>query len=290
MRRAERERARVRTHLRGALAAAAASPRELPRPVRARRERLLAHLDAYIDAERYPVNDVLREPTPIFVDRRGNRCAVAALLEATGEGALVDRVAARRNLARVRDLVDDPALVAWLAHHGLTAAEAARIQPAYHAHLEADWKPTASLIAGAHVAATETVGAEGIGLAGARLGMRRNVRGSTDSGSSVYGSVAFIAEYTRVAVAERGGTNHVSLLVQWEPHGNSRDAQWYLLGGPLASIDADGRPGSGLGAQAGAGFSFRTRSVPLLFELVGQGMGQGGYATARLGLQLGVVW
>ena len=262
----------------------------LPRRVRARRERLLAHLGAYIDAERYPVNDVSREPTPIFVDRRGHRCAVAALLEATGEDALVERIAERQNLARVRALADDPALVDWLAHHGLGAHEAARIQPAYHAHLEADWKPTASLVAGAHVAATETVGAEGVGLAGARLGVRRNVHGSTDSGNSVYGSVAFVAEYTRVAVAQRGGTHHVSLLLQWEPHGNSRDVQWYLLGGPLASLDADDRPGSGFGAQAGAGFSFRRRSVPLLFELVGQGIGQRGYATARIGLQLGVVW
>ncbi len=292
MLRAERERARVRAHLESALAVAStsASAPALPRRVRTRRETLLAHLRAYIDAERYPVNDVSREPTPIFVDRRGHRCAVAALLEATGEGALVERIAERQNLARVRELADDPALVHWLAHHGLGAHEAARIQPAYHAHLETDWKPTASLIAGAHVAATETVGAEGVGLAGARLGVRRNVHGSTDSGNSVYGSVAFVAEYTRVAVAQRGGTHHASLLLQWEPHGNSRDVQWYLLGGPLASLDADDRPGSGFGAQAGAGFSFRRRSVPLLFELVGQGIGQRGYATARIGLQLGVVW
>src|SRR5262245_58636680 len=65
---------------------------------------------------------------PYFVDDDGRRCAVAFLLDATGCGALTDRIAANANHAWVADLVGDAELAAWLDAHGLSAAEAARIQ------------------------------------------------------------------------------------------------------------------------------------------------------------------
>jgi hypothetical protein len=68
---------------------------------------------------------------PFFVDRYGTRCAMAYLIEQSGRGDLVARVAATNNNARIRDLKADPELVAWLRENGLTAGEAALIQPSY---------------------------------------------------------------------------------------------------------------------------------------------------------------
>jgi hypothetical protein len=56
---------------------------------------------------------------------------MAHLLEIGGEAELVASIARRRNNARVRELADEPRLLAWLAAAGLTVAEAAAIQPSY---------------------------------------------------------------------------------------------------------------------------------------------------------------
>jgi hypothetical protein len=261
---------------------------------RARREATLRRLRAYIDAGRYPINDVAPYATPIFVDSRGRRCAVADLLDATGRGDLVEHVARRQNLARVHDLASEPALTEWLAYNGLRASEAARIQPAYppayHAPMEPDWSPTVSVLAAAHVAATEAIGVEAILATGVRAGIRRNLHGASDNGNSRYESLALAVEYTRSITVNRGATNHLALVLQWEPAINDRGAQWYVLGGPLASIDGDKRPGSGFGGELGVGFSFRRRSTPIFVELMTQGLAQDGHATVRLGLQIGAVW
>lgn len=63
-----------------------------------------------------------------FVDADGRRCAVAFLLDRTGQGALTDAIAARANLAWVAELASNPQLQQWLATNGLSAVEAARIQ------------------------------------------------------------------------------------------------------------------------------------------------------------------
>ena len=68
---------------------------------------------------------------PYFVDPYGTRCAMAYLIEQSGHGNLVARVAATNNNARIRDLKTDPELIAWLQANGLTADEAARVQPFY---------------------------------------------------------------------------------------------------------------------------------------------------------------
>jgi hypothetical protein len=68
---------------------------------------------------------------PTFVDHEGTRCAMAHLLDSTGANELVDRVAATANHAYVRELAADATLVSWLIEHGLSAPEAARIQPGY---------------------------------------------------------------------------------------------------------------------------------------------------------------
>jgi hypothetical protein len=65
------------------------------------------------------------------VDAEGTRCAVAHLIEATGGAGVVERVARKRNHAYVRELVDDRRIADWLEREGLSAEEAALIQPSY---------------------------------------------------------------------------------------------------------------------------------------------------------------
>lgn len=96
------------------------------------RERLIAWLGDYRDDGRFPLNDRhAHEPTPIFRDARGVTCAMAYLIERSGRGDLVDRISATQNFAYIRELANDVSVVAWLDSVGLSADEAARIQPSY---------------------------------------------------------------------------------------------------------------------------------------------------------------
>jgi hypothetical protein len=130
----EVERARVAQHILRAEAFALRRKVRLRPLQRLARQLLLRELAVYRKRGRFPKNHGLVEPTPSFVDAEGSRCAVAHLLEASGEGALVQRIAHRRNHARVADLVDEARLVAWLDVAGLSLEEAALIQPSYCFH------------------------------------------------------------------------------------------------------------------------------------------------------------
>lgn len=89
-------------------------------------------LREYREAGVFPHNhDVAGARVPVFVDRHGTHCAVAHLLARSGRNDIVRRVSASRNLARIPELANDPALVAWLDSAGISLAEAARIQPGY---------------------------------------------------------------------------------------------------------------------------------------------------------------
>ena len=127
-----REVARLRAHFDSVDAELRdASPAGLTAVQRSNRARLIGWLRQYRDAGVFPRNDRFEAPTPIFRDARGTLCAMAYLIERSGRGDLVDRVAATRNYAFIPDLADDPALVRWLDSAGLSVAEAARIQPSY---------------------------------------------------------------------------------------------------------------------------------------------------------------
>ncbi len=129
---APRELRRVRAHIRRAeVAARRADDAHLDPLKRVVRALLLDELAAYQARGLFPQNHVVRGLQPVFVDDAGTRCAVAHLLDASGQSALVDDIASRRNLAYVDELADEPALVAWLHAAGLTLAEAAAIQPGY---------------------------------------------------------------------------------------------------------------------------------------------------------------
>jgi HEAT repeat protein len=73
-----------------------------------------------------PVDDGRRGVS--FVDDGGRRCAVAFLLDHTGEGGLTQLIAGSSNRAWVADLAANAALQTWLDANGLNLVEAARIQ------------------------------------------------------------------------------------------------------------------------------------------------------------------
>jgi hypothetical protein len=100
---------------------------------RARRGALVETLRLYKARGEFPQNyDFPSEAVPYFVDRgTGAICAVGHLLVSSGRRDIVDRVAAMNNNVWVRELAGDSAFVAWLDTHGLTVAEAARIQAPY---------------------------------------------------------------------------------------------------------------------------------------------------------------
>ncbi len=127
-----REAARLRRHFavveRELLGRDVSSLSPTQRAARAEQVRLLRR---YAAEGNFPRNDYLPGRVPFFRDSRGNLCAMAFLIAASGRGDLVDRVARTRNNAYVPALADEPGLAAWLDRHGLTIAEAARIQPTY---------------------------------------------------------------------------------------------------------------------------------------------------------------
>lgn len=124
---------RLDAHFRGALDSLhRAPPRGLGPAQRKARAGHIEELERYRGRGRFPQNRLgLGLVLPIFIDPLGTRCAMAHLIERAGGADLVHHVATTRNLARVRQLTDIPELLAWLEANGLTAAEAARIQPSY---------------------------------------------------------------------------------------------------------------------------------------------------------------
>jgi hypothetical protein len=98
---------------------------------RAHRAQLVSWLRDYRNAGRFPTNDRFTTPTPFFRDKDGVLCAMAYLIDRSGRGDIVNKVAATRNNAYIRELADDPALIEWLDDWGLSVKEAARIQPQY---------------------------------------------------------------------------------------------------------------------------------------------------------------
>lgn len=279
------ETARVRAHLEGALAEVSAHTPDLSPSQRTARARALADLRAYIDAENYPTNDVMPGRTPIFVDRFGARCAMAALIEASGHEDLVARVARDHLYAHIMDLAADAELRTWLDEHGLTLAEAARIQPEYANETTTGWKATASVVASAQV------GVDGRdfaawGLVGARIGARRITHWTGACDHCVVRSLAVVGEYERRLAPSAGDGNFVAGLFQYELDDHGEDHQFYAIGGPVVAVgDA-----VHVGAKAGLGFSLRSRAQPILGEVGVIAIDDPDGFSARVGLTVGAVW
>ena len=110
----------------------AASVSKLTGQQRAMRAKLISWLRDYRNAGAFPENDRFADRAmPFFRDSHGTLCAMAYLVDRSGRGDIVDRIAKTRNNAFIHELVDDPELVSWIAASGLSVDEAARIQPTY---------------------------------------------------------------------------------------------------------------------------------------------------------------
>src|SRR5215510_12107593 len=88
------EQVRLRAHFRQVLAELRARDvSHLAAPERAMRVRLIGELVRYARGGEFPRNvDYADRRMPYFVDASGTRCAMAYLIESTGERAYVDRV------------------------------------------------------------------------------------------------------------------------------------------------------------------------------------------------------
>ena len=129
----EQEDTRVRAHLEDAYTQlTTAAPQGLTPSQWSGRAAALRRLRAYIDAGRFPRNQSHRAATPVFVDAVDTHCAMGQLLSELGGDDVVQHVRRTRNLETVPTLADEPGLAEWLRAHGLTAEEAALVQPTYY--------------------------------------------------------------------------------------------------------------------------------------------------------------
>src|SRR5690606_21976884 len=76
----------------------------------------------------FPVNTyAYGEKMPIFRDAAGTLCAMGYLVHESGRSDLVDGIVEGMNFAYIHEMA--PSLEGWLASEGLTAEEAALVQP-----------------------------------------------------------------------------------------------------------------------------------------------------------------
>ncbi len=93
------------------------------------RRSALAELARYALAGTFPAEGRWKGfGVPYLIDDFGTRCALAHLVDQTGDGALIKRLAKTHNHAFVPGLVDDRELRVWLHDNGLSVEEAAFIQ------------------------------------------------------------------------------------------------------------------------------------------------------------------
>lgn len=122
---------RIREHLRSVERELRDKPvTHLSPEQRGARARALDALHDYWVAAEFPENT--RHPgerVPYFIDDAGRACAMAHLIQTSGDERLAAHVAGVENNARVLDMKTD--LGPWLSAHGMTADEAARVQPNY---------------------------------------------------------------------------------------------------------------------------------------------------------------
>lgn len=215
---------------------------------------------------------------------------MASLIERSGSPELVQRIASSRNLARVRELADDDAVVAWLDTHGMTLDEAARVQPSYSNETSVHWSPTAAVIATASTGATLGSGFELAAGPMVRAGVRRieSTDGACDE--CVYRTVALMVEYARLIQLGHAGTNQLGLVATWDLWHQSREHQLYALASLVGSVDESAPTQLGLGGQGGIGFSHRHEFVPWFVEGLVSAMWQTRGPSLRLGVNFGVGW
>lgn len=96
------------------------------------RSQNLDELLVYREAGEFPHNTHVPHRQPVFIDRDDRRCAVGHLMIESGFEDEARRIAEHENLAYLLEM-ESPEVEEWVAQSGLTAEEAAWIQPEYSA-------------------------------------------------------------------------------------------------------------------------------------------------------------
>jgi len=253
----------------------------------AARESVLEDLRRYIEAEAYPINDRHDRMTPIFIDPLGNRCAMAALIEASGHGELVQRVARDHNLAYIDDLGGDAELRDWLQSFGLTLDEAATIQPGYTPPPDSmTWDWTAGVLGSALFGNTTALSG------GVRVGARGIATNMDDAcDHCVYRSMALMLEGMRTSLSDVGATSQFAALISRTVDGRPNQHEVYIIGGPQISLDENDEPGTGFGGKLGVGYTKMILPNGWLFgEFMASARNAPKGARVHAGLELGLRW
>jgi hypothetical protein len=92
----------------------------------------LSELTAYYQKGVFPINTKYENPTPIFVDDAGTRCAVGQLVYKSGHEEVVNTISRESNLGYVSELNQEyHELGDWAETNGFSVEELAWIQPLY---------------------------------------------------------------------------------------------------------------------------------------------------------------
>ena len=118
--------------------------RPAPRPeLEPRRAELLSYFDEYIHAGTTPKNTYVPWRTPVFIDAKGQICAVGYLIERTAGRPAAEKIAASHRLSFIEDIAAaEPEVRDWVASSGFTLDELTLIQPGYEGPdigFEAGW-------------------------------------------------------------------------------------------------------------------------------------------------------
>ena len=146
---------RMHVHLEYVRALLAAAPATRP-DLEPRRAELLRYLGDYIAAGITPENSYVAHRSPVFIDARGNLCAVGYLIERSAGRDLPERIAAAHRLDYLEDIAAAmPEVADWVATSGFTLTELASIQPGYNGPdvMHMDGFDTATATDGAYTAA-----------------------------------------------------------------------------------------------------------------------------------------
>lgn len=126
------ERKRIKLHLMNAEQALRnADVSHLDYKLKENRAKMIQLLNQYWKKEEFPKNTIHRVRIPQIKDKFGTPCALAYMIENSGNGKLVSELSAQNNFVYVEDVHEGP-LLDWLKKSGITKQEAARIQPTYH--------------------------------------------------------------------------------------------------------------------------------------------------------------
>ena len=121
----------VRAHFLYARALLSSRPATKPE-LEARRAELLSYFDQYIAAGVTPKNTYVPWRSPVFIDAKGQICAVGYLIERTAGRDLAEKIAKHHRVAYIEDIAAaEPVVAAWVASSGFTLEELATIQPGY---------------------------------------------------------------------------------------------------------------------------------------------------------------